>query len=195
MSKQDQQRWDRRYQSEAVDWTPASLVVAFAPPARPGAVALDVACGAGRHALYLAGLGYRVEAVDISIVALGLLVQESQRRGLSEHLHPRHADLDTWRPPPDQYDLITQIAFFDRELLPYTVAAVKPGGMLIVESFNVRRLTTHPGFNPAYVLQEDELLGACPGFDILHHSNLAGDKGDRSQIVARRIHYSPIFDV
>ncbi|MCW5851677.1 MAG: methyltransferase domain-containing protein [Anaerolineae bacterium] len=184
MSEADQMRWDERYRAASLDWTPAPLVVQFVPPASPGAQALDIACGAGRHSLYLVGLGYAVTAVDISTVALARLAQEAQRRGLGDRVHPRHADLDVWRPAPDAYDLVVQIAFFDRALLPSVVASVRAGGRLVLEVFNQRRLITHPGFTADFAARPGELAALCADWTILHHDEHAGEHGDRTQLVA-----------
>lgn len=184
MSEADQARWDERYRDTSPDWTPAPLVVQFVPPALPGADALDVACGAGRHSLYLAEQGYAVTAVDISVVALERLALEAERRGLGDPVHPRHADLDVWRPAPEAYDLVLQIAFFDRALLPSVVASVRPRGRLVLEVFNQRRLVTHPGFTPDFATRPGELVALCPGWTILHHDEQAGEHGDRTQLVA-----------
>ena len=184
MSDADQARWDERYRAASPDWNPAPLVVQFAPPASPGAQALDVACGAGRHSLYLASLGYAVTAVDISAVALERLALEANRRGLGDRVHPFHADLDVWRPAPATYNLVLQIAFFDRVLLPAVVGSVRPDGCLMLEVFNQRRLVTHPGFNADFAARPGELVALCAAWTILHHDEHAGDHGDRSQLVA-----------
>ena len=186
MSDTDRARWDERYRTQVVDWTPAPVVSRCAPPAAPGARALDVACGAGRHSLTLAELGYTVDAVDISAVALAQLVTEAERRGLAERVHPLCADLDVWRPPAARYAVVVQVAFFDRALLPATLVALEPGGLLILEAFNTARLVAHPDFNPAFLLQRGELAVACAGWDILELDDAVGPAADRSHIVARR---------
>ncbi len=184
MSEGDRVRWDERYRLADPDWTPGPLVVQFVPPAGRGALALDVACGVGRHSLYLASLGYVVTAVDISPVALERLALEAERRGLADRVHPLHADLDLWRPAPDAYDLVLQIAFFDRALLPSVAASMRPGGRLVLEVFNQRRRLTHPGFTPDFTAAPGELATLCPGWAVLHHDEHAGEHGDRSQLVA-----------
>ena len=186
MSHADQARWDERYRVAAPDWTPAPLVVEFTPQPQPGASALDVACGAGRHSLYLAALGYAVTAVDISPVALERLAREARRRGLAALVHPLHADLDLWRPAPDLYDLVLVTAFFDRALLPSLAAAVRPGGQLLLEVFNQRRLVTHPAFTPDFTARPGELPALFQGWTILHSAEEAGEHGDRAQLVAQK---------
>ena len=125
-------------------------------------------------------------AVDISAVALERLAQAAQRRGLADRVHPLHADLDAWRPAPDAHDLVLQTAFFDRALLPSLAAAVRPGGRLILEVFNQRRLVTHPGFTPDFTARPGELVALCQGWTVLHAAEEAGESGDRAQLVAQR---------
>lgn len=85
--------WDERYRSgeQAFD-TPTPLVVKVAEMLPPG-YALDLACGAGRNALYLAGRGWRVTAVDGSAVALELMRERAARLGVP--VQASEADLDS----------------------------------------------------------------------------------------------------
>ncbi len=186
MSDYDRIHWDERYASAALDMTPSPLVVDFALRVIVPQRALDVACGAGRNALYLAILGYSVDAVDISTVALGALEGEARARGLSDRVRSLAVDLDIWRPKPAAYALAVQIAFFDPQSLPSVLAAVKPGGLLILEAFNPRRLETRPTFNPAHLIGPGVLPAALAGWSIVHHDEAAGERGDRTQIVAQR---------
>ncbi|MFN8471434.1 MAG: class I SAM-dependent methyltransferase [Anaerolineae bacterium] len=186
MSDYDRAHWDARYASGVPDMTPSPLVLRFAPRARGLQLALDVACGVGRNALYLASLGYDADAVDISVVGLDILMREAEARGLEGHIHALVADLDEWRPPVGTYAVVTQIAFFDPQALDATLAAVAPGGTFILEAFNPRRLETRPSFNPAHLIPFGGLLPPLDRWAIVHHDEAAGDRGDRTQIVARR---------
>jgi len=69
LSIEDKLKWDRRYQNNPIPDRPIDLVVEYAKLAEVGD-ALDIACGMGRHSKYLASLGFRVDALDISSVAL-----------------------------------------------------------------------------------------------------------------------------
>lgn len=186
MSNYDRVHWDTRYASAIPDMTPSPLVVEFTPAPRAPQRALDVACGAGRNTLYLASLGYTVDAADISAVALDVLTREAQARGLTDRVRGLAVDLDEWRPEPAAYALVVQIAFFDPHLLPFVLAAVAPSGTLILEAFNPRRLETRPGFNPSHLIERGAMLKALAGWTILHHDEAAGERGDRTQVVARR---------
>src|SRR5438128_6186526 len=100
MSEADRERWNQRYRDGGYELRPADWRLALGArlkPARHGARALDLACGAGRNSLHLATLGYVVDAWDISDVALGLLRDELERRladGSRPEVHPRQVDLD-----------------------------------------------------------------------------------------------------
>ncbi len=187
MSDYDRTHWDERYASAVPDMTPSPLVVAFAPPPAGRQQALDVACGAGRNTLYLASLGYTVEAVDISAVALDVLTREGQARGLADRVRALAMDLDAWRPSLGAYALVIQIAFFDPQSLPAILNAVAPGGMLILEAFNPRRLETRPTFNPSHLIGPGVLLQALVAWQIVHYDEGAGERGDRTQVVARKL--------
>ena len=85
MSHDDQLRWDRQHAAQRSDEKPSSFLVEILGsgdwPLSAGR-ALDVACGKGRHALYLAERGFHVTGIDISAVALA----EARRRALSRSL-------------------------------------------------------------------------------------------------------------
>ena len=117
--------------------------------------ALDVACGFGGTSLYLAFLGYQVDAVDLSGVALAQVQAEASRRGL--HISLIQADLTRWWVPPSCYDLIVVRYFLNRGLMPQLSRGLRAGGLLFVETRNLRYLTVRPGFDPAFLLQLGEL--------------------------------------
>lgn len=164
----DQARWDERYrngrgpcQDEIDDW------VAAQRPYLTGGRALDVACGTGRYSLWLAELGYEVDAVDISPVALERLAAAAAARGLAERIHIRRADLTTWRPPSAHYDLVLVSLYLERALLPALGAALRPRGLLLYTTFHTDLLRLPGEFNPAYLLQPGELLLTFADWDLL----------------------------
>jgi SAM-dependent methyltransferase len=117
--------------------------------------ALDLACGAGRNALFLAQLGYQVDAWDISDVAIKLLEQElAVRSGDDLHVHPRVVDLEAIELPADTYDLILDSHYLDRNLFSPMQRALRPGGLLVLRTF----LQPVGGkYNPAHALEPGEL--------------------------------------
>jgi SAM-dependent methyltransferase len=192
MSSEDRERWDRRWAGEGACRTlePHPLLVRYAGQLR-GGHALDLACGRGQNALWLAAHGYTVDAVDISPVALEFGRAEAAQRGLSVNF--TEADLDTYTLPVAAYDLIAVFYFLDRRLFPALQAALRPGGWLFYESFNVGRLAYAPDTPPAYLLHLGELPADFSSLQILE----AGDQGNRpasSYMVCRKHHLPPEGD-
>lgn len=167
MAEADRLRWNERYAAggaEAAAREPVARLVALEGRLRPAAGgaasrALDLACGAGRHTLFLARLGYSVDAWDVSEVGLDLLRQGAAEAGLAERVQPRQVDLDGVALPEGVYDLVLATYFLDRRLLPSLPRALKPGGLLYLETL----LSTpqKPG-RPDFYLQPGELRGAFP---------------------------------
>lgn len=134
-----------------------------------GARALDVACGAGRHALYLAGRGLRVTAVDWSESGLSLLSAEAARRGLSDRIEIVTADLEAggFTPEPFAFDLVCDFYFLHRPLFPALRDAVRPGG-LFVASIHVD--SPEGAASHRFLLAAGELRATVEawGFEIVH---------------------------
>jgi len=137
MSKDDLDKWERRYRDGAYAGRdhPTALLVDWLDLAPPGA-ALDVACGAGRNAVHLASLGRPVDAVDISPTALERAAQAAAERGVGGIVRCVAADLDEDPDralPPGPYALILVVRYVHRGILPALLRRLVPGGALIVE--------------------------------------------------------------
>lgn len=148
-------------------------------------IALDLACGRGGEAIFLAERGYRVHAVDISAQALVRLQTAARRRGLN--IQPVIADLDYFPLPRDCYDVIAVFYFFAKGLMPQITAALKKGGLVFYATYNQRHTSVKPGFNPDYLVPPDGLLPYFSGFDILAHETEAGLNGNVSRLIARKV--------
>jgi SAM-dependent methyltransferase len=149
---------------------PSAWVVRFAGLiVREGRV-LDVACGAGRHARLLAGLGHIVEAVDRDAGALA---------GLSDVAGVRTtcADLEAgpWPFPGMQFDAVVVTNYLHRPLLPTLVASLAPGGLLLYETFAAGNERYGRPSNPQFLLEPGELLRACAGLRVLAYEDLKSD--------------------
>jgi SAM-dependent methyltransferase len=148
--------WDERHLN-ADRAEPLPLVVEFAQRLAPGK-ALDLACGTGRHALWLAQHGWEVTAVDSSPVAIGLLRQEA--RGLP--VRAVLADLEKGEFPltPAAWDLIVVTYYLQRDLLAQLGPALTPGGLVIaVTLMGEGRFRAKPG----------ELRACLHGWEVLHY--------------------------
>jgi tellurite methyltransferase len=132
VSEDERTRWDRRYATgEYVARTDPSPFLLPWLDRIPVGRALDVATGTGRNALALADAGHRVDAVDISGVAIDRARAEGQRRGLGVNWVV--ADLDTGALPGDGYDLIAVLRYRNPALWPRLAAALAPDGWIVIE--------------------------------------------------------------
>ncbi len=184
MAPSDRERWDRRYASpnHRLNEGPHPLLVRHVEPGSAGRV-LELACGLGHNALWLAEQGYTVDALDISLAALRRGRANMVRRGL-RGVNFIIADLDHFPLPRYAYDLVVVFRFLDRALFPAIRERVRPGGLVIYETFNVRQLERRPTFCPDHLLVPGELPSLFPGWDVLE----AHDNGYTSAFVGRKPH-------
>jgi 2-polyprenyl-3-methyl-5-hydroxy-6-metoxy-1,4-benzoquinol methylase len=133
----DEAYWNERYRSQSALWSgnPNPLVITETADLTPGA-ALDVGSGEGADAIWLAQRGWKVTGLDLSTVALERAATHAAQQG-AEHIEWLQADLLTWEPAPDRYDLISaqfmHLPNPARDLVFGRLAAsVAPGGTLLV---------------------------------------------------------------
>lgn len=176
--EKDRRKWNVRYRDMESDPSPTGIVARFAAIARTGR-ALDIAAGYGRNAVYLAGLGFEVDAVDISDVGLSRIGREQSR------VHPIQADLDTYQIQAHTYDLILNINFLQRRLFPLIIEGLKPGGLLVFETFVEGGAPTRdvPDCRD-YLLRPNELLRAFLPLHILYYSEQPNDPPQKASHVA-----------
>ncbi len=189
----DRERWNEQYRNKRDEVGPAASWVAENRDlleAQPRGRALDVACGRGRNALLLAELGFTVDALDVSEVALELLGAEAERRGVT--VNTRRADL---REAPafeaGAYAVVLDMFFLERPLLPTLIQALAPGGLLFFETFTTKHLKEPWGpSSSASVLSPGELLGLFADLEaVRHHEGVV--HGDRPRQVAQLVARAP----
>ena len=160
----------------------------------PAGRALDLACGAGRHAVWLASRGWRVDAVDGSETAIALLLANAERSGCCDRIEPHVADLEAEPPEfaiaPAAYDLIVDCYFLHRPLFAAIRKGVRPGG-LFAAALHLPAPAGHRAHR--YVLRQGELnrLVGGWGWEVLHSVEraerpTAGDDLGVAEIIARR---------
>jgi len=128
--------WNKRYEGAELVWTirPNRFLVAEVEGMKPGR-ALDLACGEGRHAIWLAGLFWQVRAVDFSDVAIAKGRQLAERHAVQVDFEV--ADLNEYVPEPESVDLAIvfylQLPAAERgPIFRKAAAAVAPGGMFLL---------------------------------------------------------------
>jgi SAM-dependent methyltransferase len=193
MSAAERDKWDARYRDGAYESrTHATALLAAWLPRLPRGVALDVACGAGRNALYLAAQGYTVTALDISAVALERGRREAAARGLA--VDWRCADLDD-EPgaalPPGPFELIVWVRYVHRGLMPHLLARLVSGGALLCEQHLETTADVAGPTSAAFRLAPGELARSASGLEVLHaYEGAVVDPDGRNvalaQLVAKR---------
>jgi SAM-dependent methyltransferase len=138
------------------DCAPSPWVERWAPQIRPGGTVLDVATGAGRHALYLARMGFEVEAVDRDL-------EPFADRAAPVRLVEADLEAGPWPYAARAFDGIVVTRYLHRPLLPLLAAALEPGGILIYETFAQGHERFGKPSNPAFLLAPGELLEAVRG--------------------------------
>jgi tellurite methyltransferase len=182
MSSDDKIRWDEKYRHGSHSWeTPddflAEAYERFLADAAPGR-ALDLAGGAGRHSLWLAQRGWRVDLVDVSEVGTAIAEEKATAAGVK--LHTRVLDLSEAGSADlgfQQYDLIVIFFYLRRQLFPAIRAALKPSGLLIYKTYTVAQLQFDKGPRDAeFLLEPDELRRAFSSMEILHYREVVEEK-------------------
>lgn len=194
------QDWDKRYRSreratEDMQAAPTPLLIEtverltrdshLAASANRPRRALDLACGAGRNALWLAEQGWSVTAVDGSAAAIAILRERAAARGLN--VDARVADLagDEFPMEPAAWDLVAILYYLQRNLFEAAKRGVAPGGLLIAIVH-----ITEPGEEPTpHRLRPGELAKYFAGWEIVHYyegaSRDAAHQRPVAEIVAR----------
>ncbi|WP_131745883.1 class I SAM-dependent methyltransferase [Frankia sp. Cppng1_Ct_nod] len=160
----DAAQWDRRHAGTGLLWTaePNQVVIEQLTALTPGR-ALDLACGEGRNAVWLATRGWRVTGMDFSEVAIRKARELSRRFDVTPDWI--HADVLEWTPAPGSYDLVT-ICYLHlpaaerRAVLRRAAHALVPGGTLLVLGHDRANLTdgSEGPADPQLLLDADELL-------------------------------------
>jgi SAM-dependent methyltransferase len=163
----DEAFWNERYLSHGALWSgqPNEQLVREVSDLAPG-IALDVGCGEGADAIWLAAHGWRVTAVDFSTVALQRGAARAADTG-AEGIEWLHQDLTEWEPPAERFDLVSvqylHVPPGQREPLFGRLArAVAPGGSLLIVGHHPSDLQTsipRPA-KPELFFTADEVAGS-----------------------------------
>ncbi len=180
MSEADRDKWDKRYRQGSYQTRthPTELLAAWLPRL-PRGRALDVACGAGRNALYLAEAGYEVDAIDISSVALDRLRETAQARGVK--ITCIETDLESGELPNQRYDLIVMARYTQPSLIPRLIGLLRTDGHFLCEEHLANDRDVSGTSDPAFRMAPNELLKLAADLRVLFYKEAIVDDPDGRQ--------------
>ena len=163
----------------------------FLSAASPG-LALDVAGGVGRHAIWLAQRGWRVRLMDISEAGVRQAQENAKQTGTASSIAIEVRDLNSEQDiGREQCDLVVVFFFLQRELFPALAAAIKTGGHLIYKTYTTEQQRFSGGTSksgpshPMFLLEPNELLHGFPSLRVLHYHETIQEQGV-AELVARK---------
>ena len=168
----NREHWDERYGTEELIWKaePNRFLVEELDALAPGR-ALDVACGEGRNAVWLASKGWRVTGADFSRAGLAKAQRLATDRGVE--VTWVEADVVEWQPPTASFDLVVVMylhlpAEQRRRALAHAAAALAPGGVLLVVGHDTSNLLKGTGGpqDPAVLFTPEEIVEDLSGLRI-----------------------------
>ncbi len=163
----DIERWNAKYKTgnPNPDFEPDPILLASTSLLGGRGNALDLACGVGHNAIFLARNGYDVLAVDGSLTALRYC--QAALQGSKLPLLLVAADLERFVLPPDLFDVVLVIRYLSRPLFPRLKRTSKPGGLIIYKTYNINYLHERPTFHEEYLLKRGELAKTFDDFDVI----------------------------
>jgi len=173
--------WNRRYAGAESLWSrkPNRFLVAEVEGLEPGR-ALDLACGEGQNAVWLAGLRWEVTAVDYADVAVAKGIERAARAGVAVDFQVR--DLLDYVPEPRGFDLVLILYLHmssegRRLVLERAADAVAPGGTLVLVGHDLLNLTEGVGgpSDPDLLFTPDGVVAELPGLEIAKAERLLRD--------------------
>jgi len=168
---------------------PSDWIKRWAHLVRPQGTVLDVACGSGRHAHWLATQGFHVTGVDRDTQALAQAHAQWPPQATPPHqLVAADIENQPWPLPGHTFDALVTTNYLWRPLWPTLLASLAPGGVYLHETFAHGNATVGKPSRPDFLLQPGELLVACTGLHVVAYENGFCTNPDRfvQRIVAVR---------
>ena len=152
------EKWERRYALDSIEGPaePAQVLSEYAHLLPESGTALDLACGRGGNALFMARRGLEVHAWDISKAAIDGLGHQAKSEGLE--VKACECDVNESPPSSNMFDVICVSFYLERAITTQIMEALKPQGLLFYQTFTCERVTDDGPGNPSYRLGPNELL-------------------------------------
>lgn len=173
MSEEDRHHWDDRYLAVGMapvgELGPPPAFVEVADLLPVSGTALEIACGRGRAAVWLARRGMEVTAVDLSRVAIDLAERLAVAEGVADRCRFEVFDLDRGLPEGDPVDLVMCHLFRDPRLDRAVIDRLRPGGILAIAGLS--EVGAGPG---PFRVRPGDLAESFAELQILHHTETVG---------------------
>ncbi len=189
-SDEEREHWNRKYREAPDVWLepdpflPRAFSEYVRSPFPSGGSALDLAGGAGRHAIWLAKQSWEVTLIDISETG----VEQARRNAgaLASRIHFVVDDLTGFAASQTQFDVVMTFFYLEREIFPEIVKSIRPGGLLVYKTLTMAQLKLAGGpKDPAHLLEKDELLRLADGLEVLYHREEIAKKAT-AELIARK---------
>jgi len=190
VSSDERERWNQKYRESPGSWIEPDPFLArafaqFIQPSFPaGGSALDLAGGAGRHAIWLARQGWEVTLIDISETGVE---QARQKAGpLASHIHFAIDDLTHFTASQTRFDVLMAFFYLERRIFSEIFKAIRPGGLLVYKTYTQAQAGLAGGpKDAAHLLEPGELLRLAKGLRVLHYSEAVAEKAT-AELVAKK---------
>lgn len=149
------------------DAAPSAWLVAHRHLLPASGRALDVASGRGRNARWLARHGFEATAIDRDATAVAALTAQARAEGLAITGVVLDLEADGVNFGGEGYDVVVVVHYLHRALFPALLAALRPGGVLVYETFITAQAARGRPTNPAFLLEPGELRHRVRGLEIL----------------------------
>lgn len=181
----DRERWNQKYAKDEFIYgkDPIPFLKAHVG-LLPKGKALDLAAGQGRNGVFLATQGFDVLAVDISEKGLAMARKLAGERHVA--IQTRAVDLEEAPLDKNAYDVVLDVYYLQRNLVPRIKEALKSGGMVAMETYTLDHLKYNAKFNREWLLQPNELLELFKDFKILRYQQVDDGKAAYASIVAEK---------
>ena len=181
----DRERWDSRYAKEeyVMGKDPIPFLAAHVD-LLPKGKALDLAMGEGRNAVFLAGNGFQVLGLDISTKG----IEKAQKLAAEKNvtIEAKAVDLEQYQLERDKYEVVLVSYYLQRDLVPQIKAALKSGGMVVIETYNLDHLKHNPRFRREWTLEKNELLDWFMDYKVLYYQAVDTGTEAYSSIIAQK---------
>jgi tellurite methyltransferase len=180
----DKDRWNSKYETEVYLFgeKPIPFLVDNVHLLRKGKV-LDIAMGEGRNGVYLATQGFEVLGLDISEKGLAKAHNLAKKNNVT--IETKVVDLESFTLEPNSYDVILCTYYMQKDLFKQFQSALKPGGMIVVETYNVDYLK-YAQFSRKWALDTNEMLDIFKDLRVIRYQDYDDGKEAYSSIIAQK---------